>query len=95
MKSLVIVTALALALAVAASFGTAQIELISRPRYDQRRDQQWMHSQQRQRWEEQQRDQWQRARWQQEQRRRHERNQAPQDYAFWLRLHLHDYDNRG
>jgi hypothetical protein len=94
MKKLLIIIAFAVSVSVAASFGTAQIELIGRPNYDQRRDQQWMHAQQRQR-EEQQRDQWQRARWQQEQRRRHDRNQAPQEYYFWLQLHLGDYDNRG
>jgi hypothetical protein len=94
MKKMFFITTFAVAVSLAASFGTAQIEVKTRPTYDQQRDQQWIQAQQNQRWQEQQREQWQREQWQQDQRRRHGRHQQPLDYSIWLRMHAGDYDRR-
>lgn len=94
MKKIFIVTTFAIAVSLAASFGTARIEITSHPTYDQQRDQQWRQAQQNQRHQEQQREQWQQRQWQLDQRQRHDRHQQSQDYTTWLRQHTHDYDNR-
>jgi hypothetical protein len=93
MKRLLMAGAFVLAVSLAASFGTAQIEISTRPNYDQKRDQQWMQSQRQQR-EQQQREEWQRAQWQREQQQRRQRHQSWQDYEWWVQHHRHDYDNR-
>jgi hypothetical protein len=94
MKKIFMITTFAIAVSVAASFGTAQIEVRTRPTYDQQRDQQWVQTQRNQEREQQQRDEWQRAQWQQDERQRHNRHQQSQDYNMWMRWHGHDYDNR-
>jgi hypothetical protein len=94
MKRLLMVGAFALAVSLAASFGTAQIEIRTRPSYDQQRDQQWLQSQQDQQRRQQQKEEWQRAQWQREQRQRRQHHQQMHDYEWWLRHHQHDYENR-
>jgi hypothetical protein len=94
MKKLLVVGAFTLALSLAASFGTAQIEIRTLPNYDQRRDAQWTQSQQDQGRRRQQKEEWQRAQWQHEQQERKRHHQHPQDYTWWVQHHQHDYDNR-
>jgi hypothetical protein len=76
MKKLLFVAAFAAGVSLAASFGSGGIEVGLVPAYDQRRDQQWMQSQQnQQREQQQQREQWQRAQWQKDQQQLKRRNE--------------------
>jgi hypothetical protein len=94
MKRSLMVGAFALAVSLAASFGTAQIEIKTLPSYDQRRDAQWTQSRQEQDRRRQQKEEWQRAQWGREERDRKEHHQHPQGYQWWVQGHQHDYENR-
>jgi len=95
MKRMITIAAFALAVSLAASFGTAQIEIKPLPSYDQHRDQQWQQQQQNQRREQQQREDWQRAQGQRDQQQRRQHHMQSRDYDWWVQHHMHDYDNRG
>jgi hypothetical protein len=94
MKRILTIVVFGLAVSLAASFGTAQIEIKAVPTYDPHRDQQWMQQQRDQQREQQQREDWQRAQWQREQDQRRRQHMQFQDYDWWLQHHRHDYDNR-
>jgi hypothetical protein len=99
MKKILVIAAFAVAVSLAASFGSGRIEIRSRPTYDQHRDQQWRDSQlsqqrERDQRERFQRERWQHEQWQREQHQRRDRHQTMFTYEVWLPQHQYDYDNR-
>ncbi len=94
MKKLLVIAAFAMVVALPASFGYGQVELRSRPVYNQQRDQQWAQSQENQQREWRQRDNWQRDRWQRDNEQRGRQHQRYQNYDLWLTFHRDDYNRR-